>query len=747
MLKGRQKRFYLLLALELLAVLVAFTGCFRRVQTVCEIQGTEVAASAVPSDNGLRYQGIPVELRPGVYQVRVNSHPVEGQSLYVEVLCEDGGFKALQGNGVTIFPEQREIDFEVYVTRRISRAYVQCDIAGGGVELVDSISLYRTRLGGYMLLFLMLVGFAVLDGMILWRRAILDGKVRKEQQIVFWGLVGTVLLVYFPYLTEYFYGGADTFFHVTRIEALKESLLNGCPLPIRVQDYWVFGHGYAVSLFYGDFFLIIPALLRIIGFPLSFAYKAFMLLIVVATALIAYLSLKKCVKDSYAALFGAVLYTMVPYRVFDIYNRGAMGECLAMAFMPLVCCAVYLLFTENVDSADYKRYKWYLVIGMSALLQSHLISTELAACFMAAICVVFWKKTIRRQTFRELLTATLIVLLVNCWFWLPMLYMMRADTYNVSNIVSKSIQKRGAYLAGMFQLLPNKGGYQTGMFDCEPVQIGAAALLTIAVYFGFLLWKKKKMQGGEKCFLILTLLTLLLCLRMFPWDTIQKVPLIGQIVSTMQFPTRLMMLSPVFFAMFAAMVYRRLRAEGNRRFFRISVFLICMVCVCSCVYHVNDIAFTTEPIYLYTAENMGTVTLINGEYLLDAADSTDYYSHGPKAEAGLSWYSYEKRGTESSISLQNEAEEVKYLEIPLTGYQGYAIELVEGSGETPYLSDKRGDHGDLRIAVPGGFQGRVRIWYKGFAIFRVAEVVSGIGILLLGFGLYKGERKRVKGKE
>ena len=739
------KCFPILLALEALALLAALLGCFRREQIVFEIPGTEVAASATPADNGLRYQGSPVELRPGVYRVRVNSHPAQGQSLYVDVLCDDGTFNSLRGNGVTIFPEQNVIDFEVYVTGRISRAYVQCDVTGGGAELVDSIGLYRTGLGSCMLSFLMLVGFAALDGMILWRRAILDGRVGKEGQIVFWGLVGTVLLVYFPYLTEYFYGGADTFFHVTRIEALKESLLSGCPLPVRVQDYWVFGHGYAVSLFYGDFFLMIPALLRMMGFPLSFAYKTFMLLIVVATALIMYLSLKRCVRDSYAALFGAVLYTMVPYRVFDIYNRGAMGECLAMAFMPLVCCAMYLLFTEPVDGADYKRYKWYLVVGMSALLQSHLISTELAACFMAVICVVFWRRTIRRQTFRELLTATLIVLLINCWFWLPMLYMMRADTYNVTQIVSESIQERGAYLAGMFQLLPNKGGYQTGMFDCEPVQIGAAALLTFVVYFGFLLWKKKKMQGGEKCFMILTLSTLLLSLRMFPWDAIQKAPLIGRIASTMQFPTRLMMLSPVFFAMFAALAYRRLRAEGGPVFFRAGVFVIYMVCVCSCAYHVNDIAFTTEPIYLYTAENMGTVTLINGEYLLDAADSTDYYSHGPKAEEGLTWGAYEKRGTTVTMNLHNQTGETKYLEIPLTGYRGYAIEALKDFGETPCLAEERGEHGDLRIAVPGGFDGKVRIWYKGFAIFRVAELASAIGILSLGFGFYKGEKRRGKG--
>ncbi len=742
MLNRRLSRFHLLLLIELLVVLMLLPGCFRRERLVYEASGAELLQTAAPVEGGVQCQGKLAELSHGVYQVRVSRRDDASGSLYVEVQGSGGGFRSLLGNGVAVFGGEGYTDFEVYVTAKIPDARVQCNIYDGG-EAPDTLAVYRLNLGSRMLLFLALLCFAVLDGLLLWRRRILEGKVSRAQQFVFWSLAGTVLLAYFPYLTDYFYGGADTFFHITRMEALKESLQSGCPLPVRVQSYWLFGHGYAVSLFYGDLFLLLPAMLRLLGFPLSFSYRFFVLAIIAATAAIAYISLVKCVKDRYAALFGTVLYTLIPYRVFDIYNRGAIGECLAMAFMPLVCCAMYLLLTEEPDAPGYRRHKWYLIAGMSALLQCHLISTELAVVFMALACVVCWRRVFRRQTFRELCKATGIVLLINCWFWLPMLYMMVSDNYKVTKIVSESIQERGAYLAGMFQLVPNKGAYQEKMFHCEPVQLGAAAMLCFLVYTGFILWKGKKMHREEKCFAGLTLFTLILSLKYIPWDALLKVPVLGQIAATMQFPTRLMMLSTVFFAMFAALLYKRLQAEGSRMFLRVSVFFISAVAVGSCVYHVNDIAFVTEPIYLYTAENMGTVSVVNGEYLLGEMDPEDFYGHGPVAGQGLFWQDYERQGTEVTISLRNEAKGQTYLELPLLGYKGYVIDAAEGEGAVPYVTQERGAHGDLRIAVPGGFQGTIRVWYKGFALFRAAEAVSGVSIVLLtGCGLWKRRRNR-----
>ena len=71
------------------------------------------------------------------------------------------------------------------------------------------------------------------------------------------------------------------------------------------------------------------------------------------------------------------------------------------------------------------------------------------------------------------------------------------------------------------------------------------------------------------------------------------------------------------------------------------------------------------------------------------------------------------------------------MELPLIGYKGYGVtvedEEARGNG-TPYVAEEVGQHGDLIIRVPGGFQGKIKVSYVGFGIFRMAEAVSLISI-------------------
>lgn len=84
------------------------------------------------------------------------------------------------------------------------------------------------------------------------------------------------------------------------------------------------------------------------------------------------------------------------------------------------------------------------------------------------------------------------------------------------------------------------------------------------------------------------------------------------------------------------------------------------------------------------------------------------------------------------------------MELPLTGYRGYGVD-GDGGDQIPCITEERGAHGDLRIAVPAGYAGNITVSYKGFAIFRIAEGISVLTALLcLGMGLNK---RFVRGKE
>lgn len=788
--KWWRKRGNIIIFIECICLLLMVPGCFKSRQLVFEGSGQDLQIVAQQED-GEHFLSSPMQLSPGVYQLEVRTCVGEAQSMVLNVESAVANRKALQVNSVVVFPGQKEVSFEVYVKHTVPDAMVSCMYQNAGAETLTSVSLYRTSLGNRMLLFIAFWLFVLIDLLVWFCHAIRKGMVSKENQVVVWALTGAVLISFFPYLTDYYNLGADSAFHMLRIEGLKDSLLHADSLPIRVQSYWLYDHGYAVSTFYGDLFLLIPTMLRILGFPLMTAYKIFVLVMNVSTALIAYVSFRSCTKHRYSALFGSLMYMLAPYRIYNIYNRGAVGEYMAMVFLPLVLCGMYHFYMDDPKSISYKKNKYWIILGLTGILQSHLLSTEMIAFFILLVCLVYYRKTFRKETFLQLLQAAGMTLLINMWFWLPLVYQMGNKDYWFHRLTESNLHEWGTWLVGVLQLYPNIGAHQTGMYNAEPIQMGITALIIVVMLCICFLhrWMKRgKVQGEtalKKCFcqkspydkVILTLLCLVLLAwfmstRYFPWDALSKVPGIRIFVTALQFPTRLMSPVSAFAAMLGAFFYlwfeeqcsvwKRNHIEkqnsiekqgciekqsilgGHMKEICFSALLFLLVG--SAVYHVNDIVYHITPIYLYTAENMGSISVVNGEYLLEGMDKDGICFHDPVAEEGLYYWDYEKSGTTMELTLQNESDRDRNLELPLLGYKGYAVEVLEtmsyeegtssdglggkeGEKKVPEILKMRGVHGDLILSVPAGFEGKIRISYPENTLYKVADMVSLITIL------------------
>ena len=744
-----------LFILELIIILILLPKCFREEELVEDFSGEDIREQTIPEDGYEKFCSEKLHLKPGVYQVRVWSQTADGQHMYVQVYSDQASYKSLRNNGTTLYAGSEYDEFEVYVLDTIDSAHVQCDFYNTSTASLMRLELWRTNMGSRMLLFVSVASFLVLDFLIYFRRGILDGRISKKQQIVFWTMVAGVLLAYFPYLTDYFSIGDDSTFHWGRIAYLADELQMGQTFPVRMESTWLYGHGYAVPIFYGDLFLYIPAFFRLLGFSVMNAYKIFVFLVLVFTVIIAYYSLKQCLKDEYAALFGSIVYLLIPYHLLNIYSRGAVGEYLAMTFLPLVCCGMYLLYTEDVTSKEYKKYKWFIIGGMSAVLQSHLITLEMTAVLMLVFCIIFLKKTFRKQTFLQLLSATSLVLLINAWFWVPMLYMLNMDVYHLQTVVSEKGQSKGVLFASLFQFLPNKGSVdarmwnvQTGLWHYEPRQIGTGTVMLFLLYTIWRRQKRKQRDITDKAcllFAVASVITVIMSTRYFPWDAIAEIPIIGYMAATQQFPWRWLSPAALFSAFFAAFFFRQIKETGGPRG-RTALGIVAAVTLMSAVYHVNSIAYDSKPIWLYNVENMGTAGVAGEEYLPEGVTKRDFYYHKPVAEEDLQWSDYEKRGTVVSITLANTADEVRYLELPLIGYKGYGIKTFESeSNQTgnPSISEEKGAHGDLRLEIPARYQGRIQVSYQGFAIFRAVEAVSLIGLLAAAV-IYLYEKREKK---
>lgn len=758
------RKYKVLLLIEFLCLLPAIFLCFHKEEQIYFQSGENIMSQ---TEDGI-WNSERMRLTPGVYQMRISGQIPEGCESYFTLSCDTGTFQALRCNGALMYQGQETLDFEAYVVDTVDFAYLQCQLKEGAC--VFSVSLYRTNWGGRILCFCILAGSLLLNILLLFRDGILAEKISKEKQFVVWVLLAGIAVAYFPFAVDYYSLQADSAFHMLRIEGLKETLLAGERFPVRVQSYWLYDHGYAVSTFCSDLFLLIPVLFRIIGFSLMTSYKLFVLLVMAATAGIAYYSFKKCTGNIYAALFGSVIYLLAPYRIYIFYNRGAVGEYLGMTFLPLVLCGMYRLYTENVENPSYKKAKVPLVIGLSCILQSHLLTCEIATAYILLIGILLWKKTFRKKTILQLAEAAGICLLINCWFWVPLLVMMGKDQYGLNDLVHQEFQNLTS-LSGILQLYPNMGGAQTGMYHCEPIQVGAGSLLLLCLFL--LTFAANRMVKGERSkyenpydkvsmlFAVLSLVSLFLSTRYFPWNFLEAVPGIKYQVRFLQFSTWLMPLATVFCAMFAAFFVMWFKEEirllpgkeEEKQLIKKGVLLFAgLITAGSAVYHVNDIAYQGNVTRLYTAENLGTISVGNGEYLLTGTQVSDYYYHGPVSEEGLEWSAYEKKGLQISLFVENTTEEELYLELPVIGYRGYGLTSDEAEQESPYITKERGNHGDLRVAVPAGYKGSLNISYKGFFIYRIAETLSLGTLLCIAAYLIADvgrnrKRKKTPGKE
>lgn len=744
------KRYITVFALQMLLCLILLRGCFDGEQAICSVTGLGLGQGTAVY-NGMEYRITGLELTPGVYQIRLQCDPQQNQGMYAEVYADASYYKSLLGNGVSVFAETDYIDFEVYVTDKIADVGVRLEIYGDGdpAAALELLEVYRTPMGSRMLLVLAVLIFTILDALMIWRGKILAGQVTTEQQLVVWGLIGVMILSVLPELANYFLGDDDLFFHLLRIESLKETLQNGGSLPVRIQDYWLYGHGYAVSFSYGDLFILLPALLRLLGFPMLFAYHFLVLVFAAATYLIFYGSAVQCVKDRKAAVFGAVLYSLAPYRLMDLFTRAALGEYLAMTFLPLTVAGIYLLLTGDPGEGGYKKYKWYLIAGISSVLYCHILSTEFVLIALTACCIVFWKRTFRRGTILQLAQGAGITLALTCWYWLPMISLLSGEQLRLTNSISKYVQQNGTYLSQQLQFLPNSGHDILGVQSGRIVQMGAAIAAGVVLMLLYRAVKKERLIRAEKILIGFIAGVLFIASVYFPWDSLHDVPVIGALSSSWQFPLRWIMVASLLGAVLVMVVYKKWMTEN--RFWRsvVPCFVI-VVAVGSALYQVNYISQTSASVYLYSMENMGTISVEGGEYLLKGSTEEDYYQHLPVAEEGLTYTDYEKQGLRIRITLSNPTDQELSLELPLTGYKGYTVESTEtGDGETEVrIAGDRGAHGDLKLIVPAGYEGTVCVRYQESAFFRAAEMISLITFAwLMVYEVLQWRRKSLAARE
>lgn len=631
---------------------------------------------------------------------------VEFYSLEHGVLLQDKISNGISVNSYTLELERPE---NIIYVRTISEPGIPVEIHS--VTVMADRPLYTDTVVNIVLF----AAVYILFGFYYFRRRMPDAKLKILLILAF-----GVLLSSYPLFTDYLTQGHDMNFQLYRIEGIKDGLLSG-QFPVRIHPTHANGYGYATPVLYPELFLYIPAVFRLMGMSVVGSFQLFLLLINTATAFIMYYAMKDMTKSRYTAALASFIYTVSSYRVACVIQRSALGEILALCFLPLVVAGIYNLFLGD-------KKKWYqLVIGASAILQSHMITTLLTLMFAVTMGVIYLPKLLKEKRWLGLVKTVALILLLNLWYIVPFFDFYRLDLKLKHTSDGLSIFFNNAVIpAQLFNLFSDRYGYSHnldggigGEMSMTPGLLAALCILICGiVYF---IYKKEKGSYGKRLY-IYGLLMLLGSTSLIPWQKLQGIGLVNSLAAMIQFPWRLLGFSSLLVIAASALLLQKAEIKWNMRQ---KTALMAAVLLTGML---GAVAFgtvaTDQPVFLRKAQAVDLTSTIgmNQEYLLEGTQSELLVGNAyAVSDEAVSVTGYSKNGTTDTVSYQdNSASNESFIEIPLLWYPGYSA--VDSSGERLTLT--AGDNNVIRVYLPGRTEGSFTVRYTGKTIYHAAEALS-----------------------
>lgn len=674
-----------------------------------------------------------ISLKPGVYQVTLEYRAAEdGNELQIYDMAFESG--TLLFSTVSLYAGENREDCQLWVLRNTDTVRADVVYNGSGELTIKNFHITSTNAGSRILIFLTVVVGGILNGLFLLRLYDAQIGIERRKKLLWAVLAAAFVCMSLPLLVDYHLWGNDWGFHMLRIEGLISGWKDG-QFPVRIQGNWLRGYGYAVSVFYSDLFLVIPALLRLIGFTVNTAALLYMAVIHGATLLISYQCFRRCFHNDTAGAVSAVLYSLSAYRMHNIYVRYALGETLAMVFLPMVFYGFYRIFMWDIQDKSYRRSFLVLTLGLTGVIQSHVLTCEMLAFCIILVCLLLIRKVFRKKTFWELTKAAVFTILLNLWYLVPFLDYFLTGNFNVSNtdtMVISQVQKGGIYPAHSLFLFYGRGklwmGGGAGMYETAAYSVGAALLLALIVWVYLEFTQKFKnitfrFLGLGRLMFGLTCLFTILTSRYFPWQRLEGMGgLIGKLVVSLQFPYRFLALSCLTSSILSGVILIYFRENSDKEVYRGWTALFFTAALFFCAYQVNHLLISQGFARVYNREGMGTTYISNAEYLPYLADVNSMLCnlYVPGEAVTVEAYEKGKDTLRTKVTVSNAGDD-SYVELPILYYRGYTARN-ETDGER--LQVTAGTNSVVRVLLPGGYQGSFRVFFQSPWYWRVAECIS-----------------------
>jgi hypothetical protein len=508
--------------------------------------------------------------------------------------------------------------------------------------------------------------------------------------------------------------GHDWLAHFQRLISLNEEL-DAQQFP-PLFNYWLPGQfGYSWQLFYPPLTSFLFLLARIITFNSTdniLQMKIVLFIIFVIAFICAFYAGKREHNSSAAGYLCTILFITSGYFLTNIFIRFALGEMLAMAFMPLFLRGCSSLLGDRRDI-------WLIPFSALAIALSNMPSLIVTAIFFLLFFIINIKRLINRINIRFFLESLICFMALSAFYWIPLLYHMRHSDIFATHAKLLSYEDVFRFSSGIMEnlfSLPSKYGVSNhGMY----LSVGVIQLL---IAIGYLRYGR---SAPAKKVILVALFFILAATHLLPWYLL---PDRFSFLKIMQFPWRLLSCATAIVALFTSGM---LAGIWQRR--PLAILLVAALCIASMFFPMNQ-ALTERHTRL---EHMG----LWDDYLNNSNIREDNFAHlynndfayFANKNASITTTGYTDGYPDMIITVRGE----QTVTLPYIMYAGYYLLVDDKKTDVSRL-----DNGLVGVKLTAG-EHRVSLLYER-NIVVVPMMVSIISFFIISFIIIFRHRRVIR---
>lgn len=376
-------------------------------------------------------------------------------------------------------------------------------------------------------------------------------------------------------------------------------------IPPRLGPDFLWGWGYPLF----NFYYVLPFYLGA-GFyaftkSLTGSFEFVFLVSIIVSVVAMYLFLREFFGKA-ASFTGSILYLYTPYRAVQIYVRGAIGEALTMAILPLVFwAAVRLIKKPKMGNIAILAF----VIAAFILSHNYLWLLTLPALLLFLAGLYYFGK-FQGKSVKAVLFSAVLGLGISSYWWFPAVSEFRL----LSGQTPFPLQDHFPFIKQLILPSWGYGASLPGPYDGISFQIGIINLVAIVMGVALLILKKVSLKKGFIAYLSLLGFFAAVILMNIRTLSLWKALPIYQFV---QFPWRLLFLTTFFSSVVGGFAVESF--PKNLRWYIGGAIILASVLVTLGYFKPSGIFTKTDDFYLSrmfaTVSEEGERKSVSAEYL------------------------------------------------------------------------------------------------------------------------------------